>query len=439
MKNTLLTLTLSLSSIVSLLAQEGKNVAGSPIGGIVIGRPIKKPGINISVSANGGSSSSGGVSNNISFNPNLNIELAWGGFGIGLDAGTFRTKPDLDFNSYSAPLKSMGPIVVTNTRNNWTSTYILVGPQYTFGNSAARKIAFTLSAKGGIGINKAPDFFVIDKEMNQQPIAEYRPLPSYKQNAFVLKPGATFTYWLTEKFAVHANAQYLLQTGQDEFATRYKDLSKVDFNQSEAKKVRVQIQGQSFLTANTKGPASYLSAGIGITYSIQKHSKGTSSSGKSIKSRVPNEEDELPASAREARDKIKNLSIKVSSAGKIALTSQQLEKLFTPLATEGFAYHSTSIITDQDSNYLVAVFENASTKMQETIGLPMHNSEGAAYVSGGDKPIKCGFNIYCTCNPPLCLGCTRPGGTTVEQCGFAKSGSAMQLVAYFTAFADLGK
>jgi hypothetical protein len=182
MKNTLLTLTLSLSSIVSLLAQEGKNVAGNPIGGIVIGRPIKKPGINISVSGNGGTSSSGGVSNSISFNPNLNIELVWGGFGIGLDAGTFRTKPDLDFNSYSAPLKSMDMIAVTNTRNNWTSTYILVGPQYTFGSSAAHKTAFTLSAKGGIGINKAPDFFVIDKEMNQQPIAEYRaPLLAYRK------------------------------------------------------------------------------------------------------------------------------------------------------------------------------------------------------------------------------------------------------------------
>lgn len=433
MKNTLFTLTLSLSCIAPLLAQEGKNVAGSPIGGIVIGRPKKNPGINISVSANGGSSSSGGVSRNVGVNPNLNLELLWTGFGIGLDAGFFRSKPDPVFSSYSAPLKSIDMISVSSTRDHWSSVYFVAGPQYTFGDEAVHKASFTLFVKGGLGLYKAPDLYVIDQEMNQQPIAEYRAPASYKQSGFVCKPGVSFKFWVTSKLAFRVDAQYLLQTGNDEFAVRYKDLSKVDFSQSDAKQTRIEIQGLPFVTGNTKGPSGFFSAGIGITYSIQKHSKGRAAPG------VSGEVDELSGPVKDARDKVRNLSIKVSEAGKIVLNDRQVEALFKPLATEDFSYSSVSIVASQGNNYLVSVFENARTKMQETIGLPVHENEGTAYVSGGDKPIKCGFNIYCKCNPPLCLGCTRPGGTTVEQCGFGKAGSAMQLLAYFEAFGDLGK
>ena len=55
--------------------------------------------IRVSLNANGGTSSSTGVDNSLSFNPSLGIAIHWKNFVIGLDAGTFSTKPDFDFDT----------------------------------------------------------------------------------------------------------------------------------------------------------------------------------------------------------------------------------------------------------------------------------------------------------------------------------------------------
>ncbi|MDD5151591.1 MAG: hypothetical protein PHC28_14130 [Flavobacterium sp.] len=241
------------------------------------------PSLTVSLNANGGTSSSAGVDNSFNFNPSLGIAIHWKNFGIGLDAGTFKTKPNLDFNTYAAPLQNLDFLTITNTKSDWVSTYFMLGPQYTiFLNPSQNKesqrhtpfhnkLAFTLALKGGLTINKAPEFSVADNSTPPKSIASYTTPQDYKTNAFSLKPSIGFSYWITKNFAMTANAQYLMQAGQKEFTTGYRDLTNVNlappispdqFNQSISLAPKVMT--------NTKGPDKYMSFGFGITYRFNK-------------------------------------------------------------------------------------------------------------------------------------------------------------------------
>lgn len=143
----------------------------NPIPGI--GIKSNKPAINVSLSGNVGSSSSVGISNSSSFNPNLGLEIIWKNFGIGLDAGIFSSKPHFDFDGYAAPLQNLDFIKITNTKSNWTSTYFLVGPQYSLNlNSGPTKFVLTTSIKGGLTMNSAPNFSITDNSTPQNSIAQ---------------------------------------------------------------------------------------------------------------------------------------------------------------------------------------------------------------------------------------------------------------------------
>jgi hypothetical protein len=235
--------------------------------------------ISVSLNANGGTSSSTGVDNSLSFNPSLGIAIHWKNFGIGLDAGTFSTKPDFDFNSYTAPLQNLDFLTVTNTKSDWTSTYFMLGPQYTIplspsqSNESGRhtpfhnKLTFTVALKGGLTINKAPEFSVMDKSTPPKSIASYNAPQDYKTNAFSLKPSIGFDYWISENFALTANAQYLMQTGQKEFTTGYRDLTNVNLAPPiSPDQFQKNISTAPKVMTNTKGPENYMSFGIGITY-----------------------------------------------------------------------------------------------------------------------------------------------------------------------------
>lgn len=246
------------------------------------------PSLNVSLNANGGTSSSSGVDNSLSFNPSLGIAIHWKNFGIGLDAGTFNTKPNFDFDAYAAPLQDLDFLTVENTKSNWTSTYFMLGPQYTIPLNPSpnkesgrhtpfhNKLTFTLALKGGLTINKAPEFSVTDTSTPPKSIASYTAPQDYKANAFSLKPSIGFAYWINENLALTANAQYLIQTGQQEFTTGYRDLSNVNLAPPVSP---IQFQ-EAIATApkvmtNTKGPENYMSFGFGITYCIRKGWDGT--------------------------------------------------------------------------------------------------------------------------------------------------------------------
>jgi len=247
-------------------------------------------GMIISLNANGGTSSSGGVSNAYSFNPNLGLELFWGGFGLGLDAGTFNTLPNFDFNSYAAPLKSLDYITVANGRNHWTTSYILVGPSFTFGrkhianikyNNNGRhtpfhnKLELTLSVKGGVSFNAAPDFLITDNlSSTPKSIASYAAPADTKSTVLSVKPNVTFSYFMTSNLALNAHAQYLIQSNMTEFATGYRDYSRVNFGLA-GKEVEAQLSQSPKVITNTKGPDAYLSFGIGLSYYFRKGWDGT--------------------------------------------------------------------------------------------------------------------------------------------------------------------
>ena len=253
-----------------------------PIPGVGIVVKSNKPFINVSLSGNMGSSASDSISKRSSFNPNLGFEIIWKNFGIGLDAGTFSSKPHFDFDGYAAPLQNLDFIKITNTNSNWTSTYFLVGPQYSLNlKLGATKFVLTTSIKGGLTINAAPNFSITDNSTPQTNIAKYSIPADYKKNVFTVKPSITFTYWFNENFAANINAQYIMQQGQTEFTILYTDLSKVQLN-SDSQKAKEQINAAPKVKTTTKGPDKYMSFGLGLTYSFRKGWDGSIKGGSKI-------------------------------------------------------------------------------------------------------------------------------------------------------------
>ncbi len=254
--------------------------AGKTKGKVVSPGP-RSPLISVYVNGNGGTSLSSGVSNTLSFNPNVGIEVVWMNLGFGIDASTFDTKSNFDLDAYSAPLKNLDYLSITNASNSWRSTSILFGPSYTipFGDSKPisgigivvkhnPSATLTLSVKGGITFNQTPDFSIVETS-SQRNIA-INNVDAYSKNVLTFKPNVAFNFWLTEDIALNANVQYTMQRGQGAFITKYRDLSNVDFTSPKADLIRQQISSAPVVTNTTNGPDKYLSAGIGITYRFGK-------------------------------------------------------------------------------------------------------------------------------------------------------------------------
>jgi len=172
---------ISLFLIISIIAVHADKLKGK----------INKPGdngmISVSLNGNGGTSFSTGVSNAISFNPNVGIEIGWGNFGLGIDASTFNTKSNFDFDAYVAPLRDLDFLTVTGSGSNWRSTSFTIGPSYTIPLGLSNQIpgigivvkhnypkaTFTLSVKGGITMNETPDNFSVMNNVTRKEIAAY--------------------------------------------------------------------------------------------------------------------------------------------------------------------------------------------------------------------------------------------------------------------------
>lgn len=272
--------------------------------------------ISVSLNGNGGTAMSSGVSKAFSFNPNASMEVAWGNFGLGVDASTFTSKSNFDFDAYTAPLKGIDFLTVTGASSNWKSTSILVGPSYTipFGLSKPipgvgivvkhnyPKATLTLSVKGGVTMNQAPDNFSVTNNVTRKQIASYSAPVDFKKNAFTLKPSANFSYWLSQNIALNANVQYAMQTGQTAFTTGYKDLTNVNLAPPlSPDQFNKNISTAPNISTTTVGPDKYLSAGIGITYRFGKKGWDGSIKGnrKGIKEQglKKNEDNSLPSDA----------------------------------------------------------------------------------------------------------------------------------------------
>ena len=247
---------------------------------------ISKPGdtgmISVSLNGNGGTAMSSGVSNAISFNPNAGIEVSWGNFGLGLDASTFTSMPDFDFNAYAAPLKSLDFLTVAGSNSNWKSTSITFGPSYTLKivkpipsigivvkhNRTLASVA--VSVKGGITMNEAPNFSVVNN-VSRTYIASYSSPADYNLNAFTIKPSVVFSYFLTENLAVSANVQYAMQTGQTAFRSAHKELTNISIAPPiSPDQFTKNISTAPIINTSTVGPDKYFSFGVGLTYCFGK-------------------------------------------------------------------------------------------------------------------------------------------------------------------------
>ncbi len=236
-------------------------------------------GLVVSANANGGTSSSTGISQSFSFNPNLSLDYFLGIFGLGLDAGTFGTNTSFDYNNYITQLENLDFVNISNPKTMWRSTSVLIGPSLSIPFSKRTTGAtLTLSVKGGLTFNQTPEISVIDNISNTK-IASYLPSADFKKNALTLKPALSLKYWVNKNIALNVNAQYSMQTGLNKFTTGYKDLSKVNFSGTNDQ-IRREISTASSITSTTKGADKYLSFGIGISYFFRKGWDGTVKEGK---------------------------------------------------------------------------------------------------------------------------------------------------------------
>lgn len=256
---------------------------------------LHKPELIFNLNVHEGAPSAQGVSKDLRLIPAIGAQLNWKGFGVGIDAGMFSSKPEFNFNSYYSQFDSLGFAVFENTKNKWKSTYISLGPQYTFhlglpGNpssrtSAARaylesepvakNLSVTVSLKGGLSINKSPEILIFDSVAPYTKIATYKAPDDYKQNVLNIKPAVSLTYWFNDKFGANVNMQYLIVTGQTEFITAYRDLSKVNFD-LDKREIRAQILKSPITestTTITKGPGNMFNIGAGINYKLGSRGK----------------------------------------------------------------------------------------------------------------------------------------------------------------------
>ena len=275
--------TTTLSALILCCLFTSAIVEAGKTKGKVVSLGPKSPMVSFSLNGNGGTSMSSGVSNAFSFNPTVGVEVGWGNFGLGIDASTFNTKSNFDFDAYAAPLKSVDFLTVTGSNSNWKSTSITFGPSYTFrlvktipsiGIVVKHNRTFatvTFSLKGGITMNEAPDNFSVMNNLTRKPIASYSAPSDFQKNAFTLKPSVSFSYWLSQNIALSANVQYAMQTGQTAFTTGYKDLTNVSLAPPlSPDQFTKNISTAPTITTTTVGPDKYLSAGVGITYRFGK-------------------------------------------------------------------------------------------------------------------------------------------------------------------------
>jgi hypothetical protein len=138
-----------------------------------------------------------------------------------------------------------------------------------------------LAFEGGITMTKAPEFSVTDNSTPQKTIASYKVPDNFKSNVLTLKPSIKLAYWMSDSFAITANAQYLMQSGQEEFTTGYRDLSTVNFNLN-PQEIQSQILAAPKVSTSTKGPDKFISFGFGIMYSFRKGWDGSIKSTKTV-------------------------------------------------------------------------------------------------------------------------------------------------------------
>lgn len=246
----------------------------------------KAPSLLLNLNANEGAVTSPGISNNLHIIPNGGLQLNWKHLGIGLDGGMFSSSPDFNFSNFYKQVDSLG-FVYEHAKDKWKSSFLSIGPQYTLrfspgikstgaksyqatGNSSNRKLDITFSVKAGISMNKSPEISIYDSATPHTVIASYKAPDDYKKNVMNIKPGITLTYWFNDHFGANVNTQYMIVTGQSEFQTGTRDLSKVNWTLND-REIRAQIlksQVSSTTTSTTKGPGNMFTIGAGITVKL---------------------------------------------------------------------------------------------------------------------------------------------------------------------------
>lgn len=242
------------------------------------------------LNANEGATASEGISKELRLIPNGSLQYMYKNFGLGIDAGMFKSIPDFNFANYAKNFEGLGGLDFNKSIDYWKSSYFSIGPQYTFnlkvpgsGSTGAaslfeassandKTVSITLSLRGGLNKNNSPsitfqDSLVPGTAPKNIVVASYKAPDSIKTNGYNIKPGIAITYWFNKYFGANVTAQYMIVGGQQEFKTAYRDLKDVNFSYQQ-KEVWYQISRAPWITTTTKGPGNLFSIGAGVSVKL---------------------------------------------------------------------------------------------------------------------------------------------------------------------------
>lgn len=207
------------------------------------------------------------VKNNINFSPSLFVEATYGRWGFIAEAGYFKSTINFDAENYLSKISSFTTVKINE--NEWTSMYMQFGPCFTI---RGNKSSLTLMLKGGIVNNISPAMMAVDTgNLNIPYLSEGIIDVDHdgdwpKSFPFAISGGIKYTYSVSKYIALNLQVQYMQQFGAYNHIITYKDLSHVDFNNSE--KAREQVIQAPDIEYKISPPIKNLMFGVGISFNL---------------------------------------------------------------------------------------------------------------------------------------------------------------------------
>lgn len=198
--------------------------------------------------------------------PAATARYFYGNWGLGVEGGSFASNTPLAPDQYAAPMRGFTRTDIHSTE--WKSWFVLAGPS--FRKSIGTGLQLNADMKGGM-VKMKPASFTITDQQSGALIADYNnqtKQSSNRQALLAVKPTLGLEWFPGNgPIGFNLHAGYMQAMGAKEITVYYRDLSKVNFAQSQ-QEVRFQVLNAPVKESRTKGPVANYSFGAGISIRI---------------------------------------------------------------------------------------------------------------------------------------------------------------------------
>jgi len=246
------------------------------------------------------------------FLPSATARYLYGNWGLVIEGGSFASNTPLAPEQYAVQMRGFTRTDIHAAE--WKSWFVLAGPS--FRKSIGPGLQLNADLKGGV-VKMKPASFTITDQQSGTLIADYNNQTKQSSNEpalFAAKPTISLE-WFPGNGPVGFNlhAGYMQAIGANELTVYYRDLSKVNFEQSQ-QEVRFQVLNAPVKESRTKGPAASYSFGAGISIRIPQgksiNEKGVKRTAADMPSRISMNVTTPKQSARTAGSPIGGIVVK---------------------------------------------------------------------------------------------------------------------------------